>query len=302
MLHSPHLTQKDALDQTSLLTRRDFLRTAGGTAAIASLGWRGALAANPYRRAVPVGVQLYCVRHLLEEDVPGTLEQIATLGYDGVEFAGYYDYAASELKAMLDGHGLKVAGAHVGMPALLGDELQRSIDFHGELGNQNLIVPAISEERWKSRETVLKTAEEMTAIQDALRPNGMRSGYHCHAYSFNQLLDGETVWDLLAQNTPEDFVMQLDTGHATNGGASVPEVIKGNPGRINSVHVKPFTVGAEDPYAPFIGDDSLPWEEIFELCESVGGVEWYVVEYEDESHPPLEALKANRERVKRFGR
>ncbi len=292
------------MDYTSIrsLTRRAFLKAAGGTAAITAAGWQSTEARTLVRRVVPVGVQLYCFRHLLEKDFPGTLARVATLGYDGVEFAGYYDYEASELKAMLDSHGLKVAGAHVGMPALLGDELQRSIDFHGELGNPNLIVPAISEDRWESKETVLKTAEELSTIQEALRPHGMRTGYHCHAYSFNHLLDGETVWDLLAGNTPEDFILQLDTGNAANGGANLPEVIKGNPGRINSMHLKPFTHGTEHPFAPFIGDDSLPWEEIFDLSESVGGIEWYVVEYEDESHPPIEALKINRERVKGFGR
>ena len=252
--------------------------------------------------AVPVGVQLYCFRHLLEEDFEGTLAQVATLGYDGVEFAGYYDYSAEDLRKLLDGHGLEVAGAHVGMGQLLGDELQRSIDFHGELGNTRLIVPAIGEDRRSPMEAVMRTAEDLTRIQEALRPHGMSTGYHCHAYSFNQLVDGQTVWDILADNTPEDVILQLDTGNAKNGGADLLQVIRNDPGRIKSIHVKPYTVEAEHPFAPFIGDDSLAWAEIFDLSESVGGVEYYVVEYEEESHPPLEALRTNRERVRNFGR
>ncbi len=295
------------------LSRRDFLKATGGSLVVAGLAGGcarqnaeaesgGVPVEEEMHAAIPVGVQLYCFRHLLEEDFPGTLAQVATLGYDGVEFAGYYDYPPAELRSMLDGHGLQVAGAHVGLGMLLGDELQRSIDFHGELGNTNLIVPAISEDRRTSMNIVMKTAEELTAIQNALRPHGMRTGYHCHAYSFNQLLDGQTIWDILADNTPDDMILQLDTGNATNGGADVLEVIKGDPGRINSMHVKPYTVGAEHPFEPFIGNDSLPWEDIFDLSESEGGIEWYVVEYEDESHPPLEALKTNRERVRSFGR
>ena len=295
------------------LTRRDFLKASGGSLIAAGLAGCARQGGEPEEESavaavdeaaspVPVGVQLYCFRHLLEEDFPATLAEVATLGYDGVEFAGYYDYSAADLRSMLDGHGLRAAGAHVGLPMLQGDELQRSIDFHGELGNANLIVPAISEDRRTSMDVVMQTADELTAIQEALRPHGMRTGYHCHAYSFDRLLEGQTIWDILAGNTPDDVILQLDTGNAANGGADVPEVIRGAPGRINSMHVKPYTHGAEHPFEPFVGDDSLPWEEIFALSESVGGIEWYVVEYEDESHPPLEALRTNRERVRGFGR
>ncbi|MDE2730941.1 MAG: sugar phosphate isomerase/epimerase [Bacteroidota bacterium] len=287
-------------------TRRDFLMAAAGSALVLGCGEQETAEPSPAAptaaSGVPVGVQLYCFRHLLEEDFEGTLEQVATLGYDGVEFAGYYDYSADELRQLLQGHGLGVAGAHVGIEALLGDELQPSIDFHGELGNTRLIVPAISEERHASVDALMRTAEDLTGIQEALRPHGMSTGYHCHAYSFNKLMDGKTVWDMLADNTPEDLILQLDTGNAANGGADVAQIINNDPGRIRSMHLKPFTAGAEAPFAPFIGDDGLPWAEILDLGESVGGIEYYVVEYEEESHPPLDALRENRERLAGFGR
>ncbi len=95
--------------------------------------------------------------------------------------------------------------------------------------------------------------------------------------------------------------MQLDTGNAANAGADVPAVIRTTAGRIRSMHVKPYAHGAEHPFAPFTGDDTLPWKEIFAPNESEGGIEWYVVEYEDESHPSLEAFNANRKRVRGMG-
>ncbi len=293
----------------SPLTRRDFLKATAGTFGITTVAAADSgskqIAAGSAAGAtvsnVPVGVQMYCFRHLLEEDFEGTLAQIATLGYDGVEFAGYYDYSAADLRRFLDSHGLAACGAHVGINMLLGDELQRSVDFHGELGNTRLIVPAIGNDRRAPMDAVMRTAEELTAIQEALRAHGMSTGYHCHAYNFNALVEGLTIWDVLANNTPDDLIVQLDTGNAANGGADVPDVIKSTAGRVRSMHLKPFTQGAEFPFAPFIGDDKLPWPEIFELSESVGGIEWYVVEYEDESHPPLEVLRANRDRVRELG-
>ena len=40
-----------------------------------------------------------------------------------------------------------------------------------------------------------------------------------------------------------------------------------------------------------IGEDDLPWEEIFGICELTAGTEWYVVEYESHAYPPLEAVE-----------
>jgi hypothetical protein len=41
---------------------------------------------------IPVGIQLYSLRTVVPDDVPGTLKQVADMGYSGVEFAGYYDH------------------------------------------------------------------------------------------------------------------------------------------------------------------------------------------------------------------
>ena len=51
---------------------------------------------------IPVGLQLYSVREDMANDVPGTLKAVAEMGYEGVEFAGYFDYSAEDLKAILD--------------------------------------------------------------------------------------------------------------------------------------------------------------------------------------------------------
>ena len=46
-----------------------------------------------------VRIQLYGVRNAMAEDFEGTLKQIADMGYEYVEFAGYFDKSAEEIKA-----------------------------------------------------------------------------------------------------------------------------------------------------------------------------------------------------------
>ena len=53
---------------------------------------------------IPIALQLYSVREDCKKDLPGVLEKVAKMGYEGVEFAGYYDYSAQDL-IIFDAHG-----------------------------------------------------------------------------------------------------------------------------------------------------------------------------------------------------
>ena len=52
---------------------------------------------------IPIGLELYSVRDQCKTNLPGTLAQVSKIGYKGVEFAGYYDRSAKELRKMLEG-------------------------------------------------------------------------------------------------------------------------------------------------------------------------------------------------------
>ena len=57
-------------------------------------------------------IQLYSVRDAMKEDMASALQQISQMGYTAVEFAGFFEKPASEVKAMLDEYGLTVSGTH----------------------------------------------------------------------------------------------------------------------------------------------------------------------------------------------
>ena len=73
------------------------------------------------------------------------------------------------------------------------------------------------------------------------------------------------------------------------------------------MHLKPYSTvaGKDDPHAgfkPVIGDDDTPWAEVFELCETAGGTEWYIVEYESDAYPALEAVELCLKNLKAMGK
>jgi len=220
------------------------------------------------------------------------------MGYEGVEFAGYYDYSADDLRKMLDDLGLRCCGTHTGLPTLLGDAFEATAEFNKTLGNKYLIVPALPEDRRSSRKAWQETAglfDELAAKADG---HGLRAGYHNHHIEF-QPLDGEIPWDTFFSSTTPAVVMQLDTGNCMHGGGNPVEYLERYPGRAATVHLKEYD-SADDKAV--IGEGAVPWQEVFSLCESTGGTEWYIVEQETYAYPPIECVRKCLENLKGMGK
>lgn len=253
---------------------------------------------------IPVAVQLYSVRHECEKDLAGTLAQIKEMGYVGVEFAGWYGHAASTLKALLDDNGLKCAGAHVGIDTLLGDALEESVEFHKTLGNKFLIVPGLGRQWTESLDAWTKTAHTFNEIAGRLASYDMQTGYHNHHTEFHPFTPGGALpWDAFFGNTVPEVVMQFDTGNALHGGKEGHAVgfLTRYPGRAQTIHLKDYDI-KNDSFAPPVGEGDVPFEEIFEVCETTGNTEWYIVEYEDEALPALEGIDRCLKNVRKLGR
>ena len=247
---------------------------------------------------IPIALQLYSVREDCERDLPGTLEAVAKMGYEGVEFADYYGRSARELRAMLDGLGLAVAGTHIGLDTLLGDQLAETVELNHVLGNRFLIVPWLPDEYRSSRETWLETATTFNGIAEKLAEEGMATGYHNHDVEFTPM-GGELPWDTFFGNTRQDVVMQLDLGNALSGNADPVPLLKRYPGRAVTVHLKEYSSANPDV---LIGEGEVRWSEVFQLCETTGGTQWYIVEQEGYPYPPLECVERCLQALKGMGK
>ncbi len=100
--------------------------------------------------ALPIALQLYTVRDLLQQDFDGVIQRIAEIGYLGVEAAGVYGRSAVDAARLFRSLGLTVTSAH--MPLPVGDKRQQVIDTMGELGTTNLICAWMPEDRFSTEE------------------------------------------------------------------------------------------------------------------------------------------------------
>jgi sugar phosphate isomerase/epimerase len=278
-------------------TRREILKLGGTVAASAVLAPALRASAEARWKTVPVGVQLWCVRKQLATDIPGTLNALSAIGFDGVELENAFGKSGGEWRKHLDAARLKPCGFHHTLDELQGDELAATVEFNQAIGNRNLIVRSLPPEVYKSSDLLKRTADQVNGAAERVTPHKMRVGYHNHMMDFNRI-DGEYWWNLFADRTRKEVILQLDTGNASElVGVSVVDLIRRNAGRTVSLHVKPFSKKAPDAY---LGGDELDWPAIMTASESVGGLEWYIIEYEREGVPPLESLKANFESFKKL--
>jgi sugar phosphate isomerase/epimerase len=275
-------------------SRRDLLKYSAGLAALAALGCpRLASAAG---KKIPVGLQLYSLRKECAKDLPGMIAAVAKIGFRGVEFAGYHNRPAKDLRKLLDDHGLVCCGTHTALKTLLPDEWKATVEFNQTLGNKFLIVPSLPHDRVATAQACRDTAKLFGELAAKGKECGMRVGYHAHGGDFKKI-DGETIWDLFFGNTGPDVVMQLDTGNCLVGGGDPVAMLKKYPGRATTIHLKEHG----GPKAAAIGEGVVPWTEVFNLCETIGGTEWYIVEHEVGSDP-LKSLTACFDFLKKQGK
>ncbi|MCJ7750580.1 MAG: sugar phosphate isomerase/epimerase [Armatimonadetes bacterium] len=204
-----------------------------------------------------------------------------------MEFAGYYGRSAEELRKMLDDVGLKVAGSHVHLGDLQGEELDRTIEFNQTLGNSRLVIAWYDPKKMATRADIVEFGRALNEVAEKLKPHGMQTGYHNHGHEF-KMVEGETKWDILAANTKAEVVMQLDMGNAMSGGGDAIAALERWADRGFTVHLKEHSSTKE---AVLIGEGEVPWQEVFRICESAGNTEWYIVEQESYAYPPLECVE-----------
>ena len=272
-------------------SRRHVLRLA----ALAAAAFTVPSFADVPKKNIPIALELYSVRKELAVDFVGVIEAVGKMGYEGVEFAGYYEWQKkpNELRKLLDDNGLKCCGTHTALISLEGDNLKKTADLHHTLGNKFLICPSLSA---KDADGWLNLAKKFNDIAARAKEFGMFVGYHSHAGDFKKF-DGKTSWEIFFDNTGPDIIHQLDTGNTLDGGGDPLALIQKYAGRTKTTHVKEHG-GA--PGAP-VGEGTIDWKKYIEAYETVGGTEWYIIEHET-GKVPLESVKACLENFKKLAR
>lgn len=234
-----------------------------------------------------IGLQLYSVKELSEKDFLGTLASVAKVGYDGVEFAGYFGTSAKELKKALDDGGIKACGSHISMEALDKD-LDGMIAYSQEIVSPYIICPYLGGEWVGSADAWKRTAERFNVIGRKCVENRLLFGYHNHDFEFVKYGD-KMAYDILVENTdPENLFLELDTYWVDFAGMDLSEFMDKYSKRIKLLHMKDRK-SLEDKRNTEIGKGVMDIQAIVTAGKKLGA-HWYIVEQEYFDIDPIRSI------------
>jgi len=270
------------MKKTGIYSRRTFL----GFLAAAPLS-AATLAAAKH---VPIGLELYSVREDLAKDVAGTVRQVAQMGYQCVEFyAPYYKWTPGEAKKVrreMDHLGVRCYSTHNDPDSFTPEGIGKAMELNHILGTRYIVMASAGEvstvDGWK------RVAETLNKANHTMAAHGLHAGYHNHDLEWKPV-DGQKPMEILAANTDKSIMLQLDVGTCLEAGSDPVVWIRSNPGRIRSLHLKNWSPQGE--YRVLFSEGVAPWKKIFAAAESVGGVEYYLIEQEGSRYSEMKTAK-----------
>ena len=271
-----------------------------------------------------IGLQLYSIREDMEKDMDSTLKKVKEIGYDYVEFAGYFGHSAEEVKAMLDKYGLECVSVHQA-PQLFAEEGQPAVDYIKTLGAKYCAIPWYEADRHKGTEYWPETVELFTRVGKLLKENGIQQLYHNHDFEFKKFED-KYLLDWLYETIPADYLEpQIDTCWVNYAGCDPVEYIEKYAGRSKVIHLKDFTCKKKGngPAYALIGEDGTEEKAaskedngfefrplgmgvqnipaILEAADKIDADILIVEQDQSNDRPPLEAAEISRKYLKSLG-
>lgn len=289
------------------MDRRTFLETAASLLATtrASAGTH-----------VPLGLQLYTVMPLLEQDFDSTLGLVAQIGYREVETIGAFGRDPAEVRDLLDKHGLRSPSQHM-VPGNLYDVFNRltrkelSFDEASRLWQQEMalerVEPMIEEciqrartlgqkhivwqilwpQQMQSRMELEKFCRALDKTGEICAREGHVLNFHNHSAEF-ALHDGVVPYDFILANTDRRWVkLEIDLFWAVKAGVDPIQYFLRHLGRYQQCHLKDGTAAGE---ITVVGEGIMKFQPLIRAARAAG-IEHYYVEQDGAADP----LKASRQ-------
>ena len=264
--------------ETRMQKRRTFIKTSTAALAAAMI-LPGKMLGNKERKNI--GIQLYTLREMAEDDFEGVLEIISNIGYKTVEAAGYsnrkfYGYYPSEYKKLVENYGLNSVSSHCKFN--LGN-VSEVIDDVITSGGKYLVLPSLPENKRQTIDDYKKLADKFNIYGQLCKNAGLTFAYHNHAFEFEEK-NGIIPYNVLLENTdPELVSMELDLYWIMYGGFNPQEYFEIFPGRFKLWHVKDMANTWNMQMAP-VGQGIINFKAIFRQ-QKLAGLEHAFVEQDD---------------------
>lgn len=279
----------------SMTTRRNFLKITGPLSLAALLpefpGWT-----NPSQS---VGIQLYTVRELMNQDPKGTLKKLAAIGYKQLEsYQGdkgiYFGLKPKEFVNVVKDLEMELFGSHFNIK----QNPEATIAEAAANGIRYMICPF---NKLTDLDSYKRAMEEYVHLGEVCQKNGIQFGYHNHGYEFEPL-DGVLPYDLfLKQIDAKLMVMEMELYWFARMDKDPLAYIQQYPGRFPLWHVKDMDKQDHTLHTE-VGKGSIDYQRLFAHAAKAG-LKYAMVEQDGHFQPSAwESLKTSYTAVKAMKR
>lgn len=245
---------------------------------------------NPSKKNL--GLQLYTIRHLLENNVEESLYHVSQLGFQNVEIYGYngkfFGKTITEFGEILKKNKLNVLSSHHSLSDFKNESFfEKACQDLQYLGCQYMILAYLQQEERteKSYQELPKILEKAAEIA---KKYGIQVGYHNHDFEFQDRVDNQIAYDYLLTKTSKNIVFEMDLYWMYQAGKNPIEYFKKYPMRFPLWHVKDRD--SQDHSFSEIGNGTIPFQTIFKNRDIAGLKHWFI-EQDESKKPILDSLK-----------
>ena len=188
-----------------------------------------------------IGLQLYSIRDEIEKDMDSSLKAISDMGYNCVEFAGFFGKSAEQIKEMLEKYGLEAVSTHqtVGIKDDEPLKPECAAEFLKSIGVKYCAIPWYEVDELKNNWD--ETKEKFKKSSDILKKSGIELYYHNHDFEFEKA-NGRIIHDMIFEDLGLDAIKpEIDTCWVKYAGFDPVETIKKYKGNVKILHLKDFT-------------------------------------------------------------
>ncbi len=235
----------------------------------------------------PVSVQLYSVRNAIAEDLEGTLERIAGLGFRYVEPYSDFITDSDRYVAAFAGLGLEAPSAHA--PVLRVGDAAEIFEAAAALGVRTVIDPHAPGDDWGTVGGIARLAERMNAASDRAHEFGLSFGYHNHWFELEAQPNGTPALEQLATRLDETVVLEVDTYWSEVGGVPAVDLLRRLGDQVRYLHVKDGPVNRDVKAQLPAGQGSMDVPAV--LAAAPDAVR--VIEFDDYTGDVFEGLAAS---------
>jgi len=227
-----------------------------------------------------VSLQLWSINQETNRDFKKSVEKVSEIGYKGVEFAGYGGLTASEVADLLKETNLYSVGSHCGLNAFT-DTFEETLAFNKAIGSKYIICPYAKVD---TKEEIDILVQALNAASDVAVKENIKVGYHNHAHEFVQV-NGKYALDIIAENTNDNVVLELDVFWVAYAGIDPIEYIKKWGKKVELIHVKQID---ENKANVDVADGILDMKKIKEAAEYAT---YFILEHEEFDKPVWDAIR-----------